>query len=458
MKEQDMEIKQKKRSEIPAEYKWKLEDLYAADADWRKDVDIIKDSIETLTGFQGKLTTGEVLHSCLQKYFAVYDIVLRVYVYAKMKLDEDTSVSASQGMADITQSMYVKFSSATAFITPEILTHDATAIGTFIATTPGLKLYEHYLDDIMRSKAHTRSTEVETILANAYEIGSNPSNIADMLRNADMKFGSVVDENGNIVEITHSRYSAMMESPDRRVRKDVFETGYDAYGKLKNSYAAMLSSSIKKDIFFAKSRNFDNTLNAALFGYNIPRTVYEQLIEATNEFLPALHRYMALRKKALKLDELHVYDNFAPLVEEVNTKMTFADAKKKLVEGLAPLGKDYLAAMERGMESGWIDVYSNEGKKSGAYSWGTATSHPYVLLNYEDKLDDMFTLAHEMGHAMHSYYSWGNQPNVYANYSLFLAEVASTVNETLLMEYMLKNCTDEKMHTYLLGEYLNQFR
>jgi len=453
-----MEIKQKKRSEIPAEFKWKLEDLYPSEADWRKDVDLIAKEATAIAAFKGKLTTGEALLACAQKSFSAGEIVGRMYVYAIMKMHEDAGISESQGLAGIAESTYVKFSAAMSFITPEILSHDEATIKNFIATTPGLELYEHYLNDIIRGKAHVLSADIEEILANAQEMAGAASNIFDMLDSADLKFGTIKDAEGNNVEVTHGKYGSMMESPDRCVRKDVFETYYDSFLKLKNTIGAMFSQSVKKEMFFASTRKYNSTLDAALAGSNIPRAVYEGLIQAVHEFLPVMHRYVALRKKALKVDELHMYDVYAPMVEEVDAKMTYQEAKKLLMEGLTPLGGDYLAAMGKGMESGWIDVYENEGKQSGAYSWGAFGGHPYVLLNHEDTISDMFTLAHEMGHAMHSYYSWETQPNVYADYTIFLAEVASTVNETLVLEHMLKTTTDPKMRTYLIGKYIDQFR
>jgi len=453
-----MQIKQKKRDEIPAQYKWKLESLYPAAADWQAAIDSLPAKFKMLEDFKGNLTTGKALANCLQAVFAISEDVSRTYVYATMKLHEDTNISASQAMADIVQSVSVKFSAAASFVVPEILTHSEETIRGFVSTTPELKLYEHHLNDIMRGKAHVLSAEIEEILANAGEIAEAPSNIFDMLDSADMKFGNVTDEDGNTVELTHGRFISLMQSKDRRVRKDAFVTYYDSFLKLKNTIAATLNASVKKDAFFSKTRNYKGSLDAALFSYNIPRDVYTNLIQTVHEFLPALHRYISLRKKVLKLDEHHMYDIFAPLVEEMDVKASYEDAKKKLAEGLVPLGADYIAAMSQGMESGWVDVYENEGKQSGAYAWGTQGAHPYVLMNYEDKLNDMFTLAHEMGHAMHSYYSWETQPNVYSGYSIFLAEVASTVNETLLMEHMLKTTNDPKMRTYLIGEYLYQFR
>jgi len=452
-----MEIKAKKRSEIPAEYKWKREDLFATEADWRKELDAISATTDDLASYQGKLDNAKALLECFEKYFEAGKTMGAIYVYATMQLHEDANISESQGLADMAQSAYVKFAAATSFITPEILSHENETIRGFVASEPGLKLYEHYLEALMLGKPHILSAEIEAIMANANEAISGPSNIYNMLASADLKFGTVVDDKGNTVEITQGRYSSLMENRDRRVRKDTFETYYKSYWALKNAFATMLNASIKNDIFVARTRKYDSALDMALANYNIPRSVYEQLISTVGEYLPVLHRYYALRKKVLGLDELHLYDLFVPIVDEANTDVSYEDAKKKLAEGLAPLGKDYLAAMSKGMESGWVDVYENEGKESGAYAWGSSKAHPYVLMNYDGKISDMLTLAHEMGHAMHSYYTWETQPNVYASYSIFLAEVASTVNETILTDYMIKTTTDKNVRTYLLDSYLDQF-
>jgi oligoendopeptidase F len=451
------EIKQKKRSEIPAQYQWNLEDLYQTEALWQEDIAKVTAGTEAIAAFQGELTTGEALATCLNKLYDTNAIMYRVYVYANMRLHEDANIAASQAMADTAQSLYIKFGAATSFITPEILSHDEATLRAFIAATPGLKIYEHYLGDIIRGKAHTLSAEIEAILANSAEIGNAPSNIFDMFSNADLKFGTITDEDGNTVELTKGKYGTMMESTNRRVRKDAFETFTAAYEKMKNTLATTFASSVKKDVFYARTRKYDSALDLALQGSNIPHDVYHQLIDTVAEFLPVYHRYVALRKKALGLDSLQTYDMGVPLVASADTKISYEDAKQKLAEGLGALGADYVAAMAKGMESGWIDVYENEGKESGAYAWGAPGGHPYVLMNYEDRMYDMFTLAHEMGHAMHSYYSWETQPAVYAGYTTFLAEVASTVNETMLMDYMVETTTDPKVRAYLLGEYLDQF-
>ncbi|MCL2360375.1 MAG: oligoendopeptidase F [Defluviitaleaceae bacterium] len=453
-----MEIKQKKRDEIPNEFKWNLEDLYPTPEDWRKDVDSLPASIDEITAFQGKLTTGKALAECADIYFTTSEKTSRIYSYAMMKLHEDSNISASQGMSIIAESESTKFYAASSFIIPEILTHDEKTILDFINTTPELKIYEHFLKNLLREKAHIRSAEVEEVLANASEVGNSSSNIYDMLCSADMKFGKIQDAEDNTVEITHGNFITLMQSPDRRVRRDAFTTYYSVYQALENTIATMLSSSIKKDMFYAKARNYTNTLEAELSDSNIPRKVYEELIKTVHEYLPAMHRYTALRKKALKLDELHMYDVYTPLVEEADIKISYQEAKEKVAVGLVSLGDEYVSAMVKGMESGWIDVYENEGKESGAYALNAYGVHPYVLLNHEDTLSDMLTLAHEMGHAMHDYYTCENQPYVYGHPNIFLAEVASTVNETLLMEYMIKTTEDHKTRTYLLGEYLEQFR
>lgn len=453
-----MEIKQKKRSEIPAEFKWKLEDIFATPEDWQKGVDALPGVIAEVEAFRGKLKDGKTLLACAEAAQKAGNQVSKLYVYALMRLHEDSNVAASQGMANVIQGAAAKAQAAVAFIEPEILELDEAEVKKFIANTPGLELYSQYLDNILRNKAHVLSAEIEEILASASEVGQGASNINDMLMSADMKFGTITDEKGNTVELTMGKFISYMESSDRRVRMDTFNTFYDEFWKLKNTFATMLNTSIKSDIFFAKTRKYATARDAALSDYNIPASVYDSLVQTIHEFLPVMHRYMALRKKALKLDELHMYDLYTPIVEEADTKMSYADAKKKLVEGLAPLGKDYLNEMAKGMESGWIDVYENEGKTGGAYSWGTYGTFPFVLLNYDDKLGDLFTLAHEMGHAMHSFYTRNTQPMVYGSYTIFLAEVASTVNETLLMEHMLKTTEDPKIRMYLLGEYIEQFR
>ncbi|MCL2708348.1 MAG: oligoendopeptidase F, partial [Defluviitaleaceae bacterium] len=283
-------------------------------------------------------------------------------------------------------------------------------------------------------------------------------NIYSMIHDADMKFGSVINESGDSVELTHGRFIRLLESDDPRVRRETFEAYYDSYWKQKNTIAAAFGASVKKDVFFASTRGYESALDMALFEHNIPKDVYLNLIGTVRRFLPELHRYTRLRKRALGLSELHMYDLYVPIVASVDEKVPYAEGKRTMLEGLAPLGSEYTNTARKGLEDGWVDVYENEGKRSGAYSWGSYGCHPYILMNYEDKLDDMFTLAHEVGHAMHSHYSWESQPGVYGDYTIFLAEVASTVNEILLMERLLSQTEDKKKRAYLINQTLEQFR
>jgi len=452
-----MEAKQKKRSEIPAAYKWRPHDLVPSDEAWRQQLDALP--IAQLAGFKGKLASGENLLACLSAQAALDEAFSRLYVYAHMKMHEDTADTTYQAMADTASQMHVKIMAAQSFIEPELLAIDEKALRGWLDAVPGLDLYRHYLEDLLRQKAHVLSAEVEEVLANARELGAAPDHIFEMLDNADLKFGTVTDEDGQQIELTHGRYGALLQSSKRTVRQDAWHTFYDSYWYLKNTLAAAYSASVKKDVFFAKTRKYPSALEATLFSGNIPKQVYTGLIETVRSFLPQMHRYMRLRQKALALPDLRVYDLYTPMVKQVNDRVPYEEAKEKVLASLAPLGAAYVDVARKGLspEGGWVDVYENEGKSNGAYSWGAFGGHPYILLNYENKIDDLFTLAHELGHAMHSHYSWENQPFVYSDYTIFLAEVASTVNEALLMEHLLQNA-DDAMGAYLINIFLDQFR
>jgi oligoendopeptidase F len=455
-----MEIKQKKRAEIDSAFKWRLEDLYKTEVDWRAALDSVTEQIAVIQQYRGQLANPSDLLNCLNAVYNAGEIIGRLYVYAHMKSHEDTSDTIYQGMADTAVSADVKFRAVTAFIEPEILSNleDTDALNRVLSAEPGMALYKHYLENLLRQKAHILSAEAEEILANAGEIGNAADNIFSMLQNADMKFGTITDENGDRVEVTNGRYISLVESSDRRVRKDVFDTYYDSYWKQKNTIAAAYNASVKKDLFFSKTRKHPSALDSALFDSNIPREVYKNLIAAVHEALPELHRYVRLRKKALNLPDLHMYDLYTPIIADADRAVSYDEAKEKVLLGLAPLGEDYLAAVRSGLENGWVDVYENEGKNSGAYSWGAYGVHPYILMNYDNKLDDMFTLAHEFGHSLHSYYTWASQPYIYGDYTTFLAEVASTVNEALLMQYLLGETSDGATRAYLLNHFLEQYR
>ncbi|MCL1989140.1 MAG: oligoendopeptidase F [Firmicutes bacterium] len=452
-----MEIKQKTREEIPNEAKWRLNDLVASDEIWHSRIAALTEQIEQFSRF--KQNVSDHLLECISENMRLSEELSKLYVYANMKLHEDTNNATYQGLVDIVSGVNTKLMAATSFVEPEIL---AIPNDILIRKIPANSLYNHYLQNIIRQKEHVKSAEIEEILAKANELGEMPSNIFDMLDDADLKFGTVQDENGNNVELTHGRYGSMLELDNREIRKTVWHKYYDSYWYLKNTLAATYSSSVKKDVFFAKIRNYPSALDAALFSDNIPSTVYTQLIATAHEFLPAMHRYMEIRKKALNLPELQVYDLYTPIIKQIDTKIEYNDAITTVLKSLAPLGKDYIEVAENGLRNGgWVDVYENAGKRSGAYSWGAFGGHPYILLNYENKIDDMFTLAHELGHAMHSYYSWKTQRYIYSDYTIFLAEVASTVNEALLLDYLLKETEktgDTQMKAYLINTWLEQFR
>ncbi|MCL2016684.1 MAG: oligoendopeptidase F [Defluviitaleaceae bacterium] len=452
-----MEIKQKTRAEIPDAAKWRINDLIASDEIWQQQTTQITEQIEQFSRFKGKV--AQQLTDCIAESLRISEQADKLYVYANLKLHEDTNNTTYQGFADIVSRINIKMMAAFAFLEPEILAIPEQTLAEKIAEQP---LYKHYLDVIIRKKAHIKSAEIEEILEQAEELGEAPSNIFDMLDDADLKFGTITDENGNTIELTHGRYSAMLESDNREVRKAAWHKYYDGYWALKNTLATTHIASIKRDVFFAKMRNYPSALDAALFGDNIPSIVYSKLIATVHKFLPAMHRYMEIRKKALNLPDLRVYDLYTPIIKQINTKIEYSAAIDTVLKSLAPLGEDYIKIAEKGLRhDGWVDVYENVGKRSGAYSWGAYGGHPYILLNYENKMDDMFTLAHELGHSMHSYYSWQNQQYIYSDYTIFLAEVASTVNEALLLDYLLKEAEktgDSQMKAYLVNTWLEQFR
>lgn len=454
-----MANKLKKRNEVEPQHKWKIEDLYQNDEQWQQEVEVINTLVEELKQYQGKLgDSAETLYSFLSLSDKVDELLERVYVYANQKSHEDTTNATYQDLADKANNVMMTVNSALSFTTPEILTIPEERIRTFYEEKIELLQYQRMIQEIMKDKPHTLSSEMEELLAQTAEIADGPDNTFSMLNNADIKFPTIIDEDGEEIEITHGRYIKLMESPDRRVRKETFEGLYSSYKKLKNTIASLYSTNVKKDIFYAKARKFNSSLESALNGSRIPVEVYKNLIEAVHENLPAMYKYMEIRKKALKVDELHMYDIYAPIVSDFTMEVSFDEAKQIVKEGLKPLGEEYLSILQEGFDNGWIDIYENEGKRSGAYSWGAYGTHPFVLLNYQNNLKNTFTLAHEMGHAIHSYYSDKNQPITYAGYRIFVAEVASTCNEALLMAHLIANAKDKKEKAYLINYHLEQFR
>lgn len=449
----------KKRSEIDERYKWKLEDIYADEGLWEQDYNKVKTLTAEIEKMQGILAdSAEQLLSVLRLSDELERKAEKIYVYSRMRRDEDNANSHYQALFDRAESLSIQAGSATAFMVPEILTIPEEKIWAYMNEISDLNLYRHFFEELLRQKEHILSAQEERLLAMTADLSLASKNIFGMVNNADIKFPLIKDEEGNEVELTKGRYGRFMESGDRIVRKEAFEGLYASYTKLKNTLAATLSSNVKTDIFYSRVRKYPSALQSALDSDNVSPQVYSRLIESVHNNMESMYRYMKLRKKMLGIDELHMYDIYAPLVKEFKWEIPYQDAKELVIKGLQPLGEEYISKLTAGMNAGWIDVYENEGKTSGAYSWGSYETHPYVLLNYDNKLDDAFTLAHEMGHSMHSYYSNRNQPSVYSQYSIFVAEVASTVNESLLIDYMLKNSRNPQEKAYLINHYLEQFR
>lgn len=446
------------RSEVPEQFKWALEDIYATDEKWAEDLQKLKSMPERIAAFKGRLSeSADTLYDFMQLSDEISVLCDSLGNYAQRRSDEDTANAKYQGFLGQLMNAYVAVNSAGSFETPEIISIEEDKLQKFYEDKPELKLYKRALDKLRRKKAHILSEAEEKILALTGEMGQSPENIYSMFSDADLRFPDAVDKDGKAHQVTHGSYIPLVQSEDRVLRKSAFESMYGTFDKFRNTCAATLSAQIKAVNFYAKARRYDSSLEAALDGTEVPVSVYKNLIEAVHDNMHYMYDYVALRKKLLGVDELHFYDLYTPVVPDADMKITFEEAKETVLKALAPMGEDYLAILKEGFENRWIDVYENEGKTSGAYSAG-ARVHPYVLLNHKDTLNCMFTLAHEMGHAIHSYLSNKNQPVVYSDYVIFVAEVASTCNEALLMQYLLKNTEDKKQRAYLINYFLEQFR
>ena len=450
------------REEADARYKWAIEDLYKDDEDWKRDYELLKSRIPELTKFRGRLgESAEVLLSMQKLSDELNQLLEKIYVYANQRLHENTDNSTYQNMASQAQGLLVELSESLSFVEPELMELPDGIIETFLDENEELLVYRQYFENIIRQKKHVLPTEQEQLLAAMGEVTESPKDIFSMFNNADIRFPEITGEDGHPVQVTHGRYMSLMQSRNRQVRKDAFEAMYGVYGDWRNTLAAMYRANVKQEAFLAKAHKYTSDLEAALDGSHIPVKVYEQLIEAVHESMPLMYRYMKLRKKLLGVEELHMYDLYVPVIEQDHSEIPFEQAKKTVLEGLAPMGEEYLHLLREGFDHGWIDVYENQGKRTGAYSWGAYGTHPYVLLNYQGTLHDVFTLAHEMGHALHSWYSDEHQPYIYAGYRIFVAEVASTCNEALLIHYLMeqsKKAGDQKKTMYLMNYFLEQFR
>ena len=447
------------RDEIEAKYKWQLEDIYADEKYWEEDFLKIRYLSTQLADFRGTLAQGpDKLLQCFQHCNDMLSLNDKLFAYARMRRDENNAEPKYQALTDRAMALSTEVYAAVAFIVPEIIALDEQELSHNLEQVPELRQYKHYINEILRQKQHILSDKEEELLALSAEVAHAPYDIFTMYNNADIVFPAIVDENGDEVELTKGRYIKFLEARDRRVREDAFHALYKTYGAMKNTLAAALGNNIKKNRFFAKVRRYDSCMGAALDDDNVSTDVYYNLISTVNKNLHLLHRYLRLRKKALKLDTLHMYDLYVPMVEMPKKIIPYEAAVKMVTNGLQPLGGQYLQDLEKAFGSGWIDVFESRGKTSGAYSSGTYLTHPYVLLNYQSTINDVFTLAHEMGHAMHSYYTNLTQPYIYSDYKIFVAEVASTLNESLLIKHLLGIESESSGKAYLLNHYLEEFR
>ncbi|MCI8609356.1 MAG: oligoendopeptidase F [Firmicutes bacterium] len=449
----------KQRENIEERYKWDIEAMYPDETQWEKDLELSIEKANEFSKYDGKLTeSAATLAEALKMRDDIWRRLEHAFVYAHMKKDEDNRADKYQAMDDKCGTAIAKVSAAMSFFTPQLLESTEEQIQTYIAREPALKQYEFLLLDALREKAHVLTEGEEHLLAQLSEVMGSTNDIFTMLNNADMTFGTVTDEDGDTVPLTHGNYIAFMESHDRQVRKAAFTNMYEAYKGLINTIATTYNYNVKTDAVSARIRKYDSARQAALSGGNIPEEVYDNLISVVHEYLPVLHRYIALRKQLLGVDELKMYDVYVPLVKLPKNEIPYEKAVEIMKEGLAPLGDEYVNQLQKGVDERWLDVYENQGKTSGAYSFGSYDSKPYVLLNYTDTLKDVFTIVHEMGHSMHSWYTRNNQPFTYGDHSIFTAEVASTVNESLLIQHLLDKETDLDMKKYLIGYYIEEFR
>jgi len=449
----------KKRDEIPVEFTWDLESIFSTNDDWERDFQALQQRLPELEALKGTLSqSGQMLLAVLQKRDELSKELERLYVYASMRKDEDTTNSTYQGMADRAIQLYVRISTIAAYIEPEILALPQDKLDRFIKETPGLALYGQQLHDLNRKRAHIRSAEVESILAAAGEMAEAPGSVFTMIDNADLKLPTIKDESGEEVELTKGNYQLFIRNTDRRVRKDAFEGLHSTFLKQRNTIASTLSAQVKTDIFYATQHNYSSSREHALARYNIPVSVYDNLVETVSEHIPLLNRYLKLRKRILQLDELHMYDLYVPIVEETREEISYQQARDTVVAALAPLGENYLDTLKRGFTKRWIDVYETPGKRGGAYSGGGYTTQPFILMNYQNNRDSMYTLAHELGHSLHSFYTRNYQPYQYGDYTIFVAEVASTLNEGLLTEHLLKTTSNTALRLAILNHSLEGFR
>ena len=446
------------RSTIENKFKWTIDEMYPNEESIEKDIQKVKELIEEVKRYKGILADSEEnIFKALNISEEASRILQNLYVYTHMKSHEDTRINKNQSNATKTDMLSTELSMATSYMVPEIIAMDNEKLENYLKTEK-LSHYKKYVDDILRLKPHTLNEREEELLAAVADLSGVPENVYDMLSFADLQFPEIEDENGEKVRVTHSNFSLFLKSKDARVRKDAFEAMYGIYGQYKNTFASTLYGGIKSEIFYAKTRKYESALQGSLFQDNVSVDVYNNLIDAVHENLDTLNDYIDLKKKFLGLDKINMYDLYVPLTENFDMEISYEKAQEIILEALKPLGEEYLENVKKAFAEGWIDVYGNEGKQGGAYSWGSYDSKSYILMSYKDDLNSLFTLIHEMGHSMHSFYSKNNQPYLYSGYKIFVAEVASTLNELLLINYLLKNAESKEERVYLLNYYLEQFR
>ncbi|CZQ85313.1 oligopeptidase f [Trichococcus flocculiformis] len=448
-----------KRAEVPEASTWDLTAIFPTDAAFEKELDELAGAVPFIRALQGTIgSSSQALLKGIEEVLEINQKLERVYVYSHLKNDQDTSDSLYQNLHDKALSILTSVSEATSWFEPEIMEIPEDELEKYLAENDKLKPYAHLLDSLTSAREHVLTAREEELLAGAGEIFAAPSKTFSVLNNADMTFPKVKNEEGQEVQLTHGLYGKLMESPDREVREGAFKALYKTYDGLKNTFATTLSTNVKAHNYKAKVHKYESARAAALANNHIPESVYDTLLDVVNEHLPLLHRYVDLRKDLLGVEELHMYDMYTPLTGEAPIKYSIEAAMEETLKGLQPLGEDYLAILQEAFDNRWIDWLENEGKRSGAYSSGAYDTNPYILMNWQDSLNQLYTLVHELGHSVHSYLTRKSQPYVYGDYSIFLAEIASTTNENILTDYLLKTQTDPKVRIYILNHYLDGFK
>ncbi|MCL9813529.1 oligoendopeptidase F [Natranaeroarchaeum aerophilus] len=447
------------RSEIDEEYKWDLESIYATDEDWEAAYETVEARVDDLASYEGQVVEdGTTLLEFLELYESVMRDVQQISAYARMRRDEDTRDQEYQAMTTRSQSLAAEASSAASFLEPELQSLDDDELDALLDSEPELDVYEHYIDDVVRMREHTRSAEIEGLLADLSEVTGASGEIYNILTNADVEFPTVEDPDGEAVEISLANFTNLQKDPDREFRREVYEQFYDEWEGIRNTVATSYRNSVKADVKLARARNYETAREAAMDGPNVPVEVYDTLVETVRDNLDKLHRHAELKRRALDVDELRMWDLYMPMTETESPDLEYGEAREHVVEALGALGEEYQSRVAEGLDSRWVDVYENRGKQSGAYSGGTYDTQPFILMNYQDDVSSMFTLAHELGHSMHSQYTSEHQPYVYSSYEIFTAEVASTVNESLLTRHLLDTVEDPQFRRHILNEYLERFR